>query len=725
MNKKGFTLIELLAVIVILAFLMIIAVPNVTSRILESRKRTFVADARTLASVTKTSYASSNYATENLNVIEVDNKVMYPKESIDKLLSSKLKKSSFNSDYKDASVYVATNVTSSGEKKYTYFVCLVDENGNGFDFTRVDNLNADSILMDGSVSKCSDTPKAKYKVDVSVQNGTVDVGRKIVLEGENVTFNLTPSALDMHGVVTCNHNGTASINGSNILTVNSIDDDTKCNVVFSTSTTVLYNDGTLIINERLTDRNNNVARHGHVAKEYPPLTSGNQYMLSGSTALWREETEDIKTIEIGQKIEPVSTASWFSGLKNLTSINLSNLDTSNVITMANMFQGCESLKQLNISHFNTSNVTNMSSMFSGMKNVESIIINPNTFDTSNVTNMSTMFFRCSKLKNFDVSHFDTTYVTDMSDMFHECNELQTIDVSHFNTSNVTNMNDMFRFCKKASVLDVSHFDTSNVTNMSGMFDMAHSITSLDVSHFNTSKVTNMSGMFRWIENVKTLDLSHFDTSNVTDMSDMFYNDTGLESLDLSSFDTSKVTDMNYMFSYLRFENFDIRNFDTRNVTNMDSMFYDMYNLKNLLVGPNFNTSKVTKFGMMFDGCRNLSFDFSKINTSSAVEMYRMLSSYGTVTGETLDLRTFDTSKVTDMMGMFRNVKSNVIRLDNFDFSGVLYHGGNTYKDSSVNFKMFDNISTSTVIYVKDNTAKSFVQARLQEAGKSNQVIVVS
>ena len=52
----------------------------------------------------------------------------------------------------------------------------------------------------------------------------------------------------------------------------------------------------------------------------------------------------------------------FCSCISLTSINLSNLDTLNVIDMRNMFSACISLTSINFSNFNTSNVSDMSYM---------------------------------------------------------------------------------------------------------------------------------------------------------------------------------------------------------------------------------------------------------------------------------------------------------------------------------------------------------------------------
>ena len=65
------------------------------------------------------------------------------------------------------------------------------------------------------------------------------------------------------------------------------------------------------------------------------------------------------------------------------------------------------------------------------------------FDTSNVTDMSYMFAETYDLTSLDVSYFDTSNVSNMSHMFSDMSSLTTLDVSHFDTSNVTNMSSMF------------------------------------------------------------------------------------------------------------------------------------------------------------------------------------------------------------------------------------------------------------------------------------------
>ena len=109
-------------------------------------------------------------------------------------------------------------------------------------------------------------------------------------------------------------------------------------------------------------------------------------------------------------------------------------------------------------------------------------------NTSNVLDMSDMFSSCYELRELDLSGFDTSRVLDMSDMFLGCISLTKLDVSGFNTSNVTDMSQMFFNCKKLTSLDVTSFDTCNVTDIKDIFYGDASLLELDLSSWDLSSL---------------------------------------------------------------------------------------------------------------------------------------------------------------------------------------------------------------------------------------------
>ena len=179
---------------------------------------------------------------------------------------------------------------------------------------------------------------------------------------------------------------------------------------------------------------------------------------------------DVRNLVLGSKGE-----TFFWGLKELTYINLSNADTSNVISMSYMFSGCNSLTSLDLSSFNTSNVTSMVNMFEG----------------------------CSSLINLDLSSFDTSNVNYMSSMFESCSSLIGLNLNHFNTSNVKSMHSMFSYCYSLQWLDLSNFSVPENTDLSYMFCDCSSLKTLDISHIGDTKIT-VSEMFRSCNSLETI-----------------------------------------------------------------------------------------------------------------------------------------------------------------------------------------------------------------------------
>lgn len=120
-------------------------------------------------------------------------------------------------------------------------------------------------------------------------------------------------------------------------------------------------------------------------------------------------------------------------------------------------------------------------------------------DTTHITNMDCMFGGCGSLTALDLSNFDTSSVTDMSYMFWNCSDLTTLDISNFNTARVTDMSYMFKGCRGLTSLDLSNFDMSNVKYMKGMFLYCGSLKTVDLPNFDILKVEHMEGLFEYCD----------------------------------------------------------------------------------------------------------------------------------------------------------------------------------------------------------------------------------
>ena len=320
----------------------------------------------------------------------------------------------------------------------------------------------------------------------------------------------------------------------------------------------------------------------------------------GSVMLWYTDKDNnsLYEISIGSENGSVEAntngSGMFAYLDNVSTLDLSGLDTSNMTSMSGMFYNSKSLTNIDLSGFDTSKVVTMTNMFDG----------------------------CTNLENLDVTNFNTSKVTNMYWMFSNLKKVTSLDLSNFDTKMVTDMVGLFRYCNSLKELDISNFNTSMVKTMTGMFLGCNSLTQLDLSNFDTSKVVNMGHMFQECTNLKELNLSSFNASNVTDMSCMFMNCKSLVNLDLSSFNTSKVTNMSSMFDgCTSLKELDLFNFNTSKVIKMSNMFYECKNLKTIYVSDLWDMSNVTNSENMFRYCRLLTgavpFDSTKTDATMA------------------------------------------------------------------------------------------------------------
>ena len=239
----------------------------------------------------------------------------------------------------------------------------------------------------------------------------------------------------------------------------------------------ILNDGGKYIKTTKIDDNTILIEQGYNASEYNMtfneasyynLFFENQYydniqykpsVLNGnSNEVWcfpfgGENKYFVKVVEPDEIL--TTTNSMFSNCKCIAILDLSSLDTSNVVTMYNMFSNCKNLTSLDLSSFDTSNVTTMQFMFRYCYSLTSLDLS--SFDTSNVTNMQNIFGYCTNLTSLDLSNWDTSKVTEMSYMFSNCSKLTSLDLSSFDTSKVTSMNGMFNYCYILTELHWNNF----------------------------------------------------------------------------------------------------------------------------------------------------------------------------------------------------------------------------------------------------------------------------
>ena len=272
---------------------------------------------------------------------------------------------------------------------------------------------------------------------------------------------------------------------------------------------------------------------------------------------------------------------------------------------------------------------------------------------------------------------------------------------------------LFNYFTNVTKYDLTYFDTSKVTNMGLMFNQNTSLETIDISNFKTSNVTALMALFQYDSKLTEIKgLNNLDVSNVTSLQNAFLDCTSLTSLDITGWKTSKVENMNSIFDgCTNLEEIKgIENIDTSNATTMKYLF-NHTNIKTLDLSK-WNTSKVTNIYGIFNvskitnitGLEN--WDTAKLTDTSQAFRY--------VTIDTLDLSGWtNNSNLTAAIFMFQNATIKNLYMNKLSFDSITSH-----------LSMFDQANI-TNIYVKDETAKTWIEARLTEANKTSNVQIAN
>ena len=393
------------------------------------------------------------------------------------------------------------------------------------------------------------------------------------------------------------------------------------------------------------------------------------YMSTYATNLFGEDAdatrmfsnlEEIDNLNIVKTNRTVNMDGMFMNTK-LTSIDLSNFDTSNVISMKSMFENIDGLTSLDISTFDTGIVSDMSHMFAGDKDLTTITMPSMSFGDSAI-NMSYMFANCVSLANtgataFDISNFVMGKATNFSYMFYNAREISNI------------------------ILPARNIGT-NATDMSHMFDGASKITAINAANFSVANVINMSYMFASMSELTSLNLSSWKTNNVTNMSYMLVNDKKLTSVTLpEEAELTHVTNISYMFSGAEaLTTLTVPVF--AGVTNMEAAFKGMSALTNLTLPNNF-VGGATSIKSLFEGCAAL----TELNLSTWDTQYVTNMSY-----LFKDCTSLDTIKASDKFKVAQVTSDTEMFLG---ATSIVGHEGTTYDSTNINktYAIIDSAST--------------------------------
>ena len=201
----------------------------------------------------------------------------------------------------------------------------------------------------------------------------------------------------------------------------------------------------------------------------------------------------------------------FCSCSNITKIDFTNFDSSEVTIMTSVFKNCLSVNEINLSKFKTSIVSDISYMFQNCKQLKYLDLS--SFDIKNIRKMMFTFNNCESLISINLSSFKKSIMADMTLSFTNCYSLISVDLSKFETSNLKYIGSLFKNCKSLTSVDISKIGTTNVRHMDFMFYNCISLTSLNLSNFDGSSVTWVESMFDGCQKLEYINLKNFAMKN--------------------------------------------------------------------------------------------------------------------------------------------------------------------------------------------------------------------
>ena len=377
---------------------------------------------------------------------------------------------------------------------------------------------------------------------------------------------------------------------------------------------ILYTDGEMVFQASRTPASGKTVRQTY--------TVGSSSGASSEYAAWYDQRAQITKVTFKEKVRPASTALWFYGCTNLTTIqNIGNLDLSGVTSMKQMFNGCTGLTTLDLSKLDTKNVKDMGQMFRGCTKLQTLDLRG--WDTRNVTSMSDMFAGSSVLRTiYASSTFSVSKVTDGSTMFDDCTSLRgekgtTYSSSHRDKTYARIDGGTSSPGYLSSGISVSVPDPSTtiyaVLYTDGTLAFQSSLTSQSGKTASKTYQTDSGGYdgdvwVAWYDERAQIRTVDFTTAIYPTSTALWF----LECENLSTIrnidrlHTDYVTDMSQMFSYCSsLTSLDLSGFVTGKTTNTETMFFRCSKLTRIYASSSFSTSQITNSGEMFYGCSSL------------------------------------------------------------------------------------------------------------------------
>lgn len=281
---------------------------------------------------------------------------------------------------------------------------------------------------------------------------------------------------------------------------------------------------------------------------------------------------------------------FFRACSNLTTIDLSIFDTTDVTSMSSFLRSCPKVTSVDIRSWNVAKMTTLTSLFNSCTLLASI--NMTGLNFAAVTNIGSAFFYTA-ITSIDLTPFANSLLAFIDYAF-AGTKITSIDMSpiqvgplisiesllrsslitSFTWTNktfplLTSIDDMLSTCSELISVDISGCSFPSLAGSYYLFVYDDVLETVDVSGCSFPVMDNMCYWFYDCPNLTSVDFTEITTGALEDVGSMFQYCTSLVTVDTSPIDFSTVRYFNAMFRYC---------------TNLTSARIDVMDVRNALTG---------------------------------------------------------------------------------------------------------------------------------------------
>lgn len=300
---------------------------------------------------------------------------------------------------------------------------------------------------------------------------------------------------------------------------------------------LLFEDGTLAFINKDHDTKPLEETYGTVLHTYPAPEDGSMHGWS--------ENDAVKHVVFLDPYAPTSIASYFSQCTNLTDVDSTNLNLTNVTDANHAFDGDKALQSIDfLSEWDAASLQTATAMFSGcsaLTNVSPIY----NWKTSNLQSapallegtgivtvdlskwtigknpfISYIFHNCTSLEYANLSGWD---LESKNDIFPGCTNLNHIVLNHctINLLELRNSNLRLSSSPVLRTIEMNNCETSS-SDGTGAFAGLSSVTSISLSGLKAPNLSNMTAFFNGCTNLKACAFPNCYAPNLSSTVSMFY-----------------------------------------------------------------------------------------------------------------------------------------------------------------------------------------------------------